>query len=221
MWLTVRPPERQVRVVRRRRRDATVSEKRSAARGPSRTQRVAHGDRPGTVRPFAAHGDVAPEFHDHAAGVGDVIGDEVHDERLGAGAEVELTRRIERDRVLDRGRDGSPTARWPAPRTFVRGWSRRRRVRRSRGRSRGRAVPAGPSGRPGRRSTSRGAKCRLEGQFQRGTDRHGLTVTLVESGEFGVVAESIARRVEGVQPVPESLGRFIHLSARARWRAFR
>jgi len=67
---------------------------------PVENERVAHGDRPGPLRSFAANGDVTAEFDDHSTGRRDVIGDEVHDERLGTRSEVELTGRVQRDGVL-------------------------------------------------------------------------------------------------------------------------
>ena len=54
-------------------------------------QRVTHADRPRTLGPVAADCDVAAEFDDDAARGGDVVRDEVDDQRLGAGTEVELT----------------------------------------------------------------------------------------------------------------------------------
>ena len=48
---------------------------------------------------MAPHRNVAAEFGDHPGEGGDVVGDEVDDEGLGGGAEVELARGGERHRV--------------------------------------------------------------------------------------------------------------------------
>jgi len=82
-----------------RRGDSSVGQS-DARLVPGQDERVAHGDRPRPLGSLAAHGHVATEFHDHATGLRDVIGHEVHDERLGARAEIETTRWVEHHRVL-------------------------------------------------------------------------------------------------------------------------
>ena len=71
--------------------------------------------------------------------------------------------------------------------------------------------------RPGRRSTSAARNAASSASSKVALIAVRRAVAFVESREFGVVAESVARRVERVQPVPESLGGARPSDARARW----
>ena len=171
-------------------------------------ERVAHADRPRTLRSLAAHGDVTAEFDDDTAARCDVIGDEVDDERLGTRAEVELTRRVQSHGVgveveVDRGRS-------------------ERRHGRAFGDVVGEfievpVVAEGHERGQDRRIHQvtrhlRGVQRRDERRLEHRRDRYRRAVTAVESREFGVMVETIARSVDGVQPLPKPLRGLIHLA---------
>jgi hypothetical protein len=82
---------------------------------PGDDQGVAHADRPWTRGPATVDRDVAAEFDQYAAARGDVASDEIHDERLGARAQVDLTPgsetrptflEVQSDRAGPEARDG-------------------------------------------------------------------------------------------------------------------